>query len=453
MYKVGLRKLIMPVMDLQAHTTHLKSLQFLERSQWLRPTELRELQNKRLRALLKHSYETVPFYRRRFKDAGLRPDDIREVGQLAKLPVLTKAEIRRNIREIVSTQIPRSQLTPFATGGSTGTPLKFFKDKRTTSWAYAATSRAYEWAELDLGDKYIVLWGSPFDLSVSQELKGFLHQRLMRYQIVPSSQMSDQTMVKFVETIRRYKPKALKGYTSVLVIFARYLKQHGIRTLNLHSVISTAETLFPADRKLMEEQFGCQVYDTYGSREIALMAGECKEHQGLHVSAETVVLEFVKENENVAPGELGQILVTDLQNYGMPLIRYSIGDAGKPSDAVCMCGRGLPLIESIDGRVTDFIRSSDKRYIPGPMFIYMFSDLPVRKYQIIQTELNKLTVKIIKDTGYSNTDDQKIMARIKQIVGQEFTIDIDHVSSIPPSSRSGKFLPVISKVPGFSSSS
>jgi phenylacetate-CoA ligase len=447
MYKVGLRKLIMPVMDLQAHTTHLKSLQFLERSQWLRPTELRELQNKRLRALLKHTYETVPFYRRRFKDAGLRPDDIREVGQLAKLPVLTKAEIRKNIKEIVSRQIPRSQLTPFATGGSTGTPLKFFKDKRTTSWAYAATSRAYEWAGLDLGDKYIVLWSSPFDLSVSQELKGFLHQRLMRYQIVPSSQMSDQTMAKFVETVRRYRPKALKGYTSVLSIFARYLKEHRIGTLGLHSVISTAETLFPADRKLMEEQFGCKVYDTYGSREIALMAGECEEHQGLHVSVETVALEFVKENENVGAGELGQILLTDLQNFGMPLIRYSIGDAGKPSDAVCSCGRGLPMIESIDGRVTDFIRASDKRCIPGPMFIYLFSDLPVRKYQIIQTELNKLTVKIVKDLGYSSNDDYKIMSRIKQIVGSKFAVDIDHVRSILPSSRSGKFLAVISEIP------
>jgi len=452
MYKVGLRKLIMPVMDLQAHTTHLKSLQFLERSQWLRPSELRKLQNKRLRALLNHAYETVPFYRRRFKDAALKPDDIREVEQLNKLTPLTKAEIRKNINEIVSTQIPRSYLTPFATGGSTGTPLKFFKDRRTTSWAYAATSRSYQWAGLDLGDKYLILWSSPFDLSVSQELRGFLHQRLMRYQIVPSSQMSDSSMTRLVEIIRRYKPKALKGYASVLILFARFLSQHRINALNLHSVISTAETLFPADRKLMEEQFGCRVYDTYGSREIALMAGECEEHQGLHVSAETVALEFVEENENVAPGELGQILVTDLQNYGMPLIRYSIGDAGRPSDAVCSCGRGLPMIESIDGRVTDFIRASDKRYIPGPMFIYLFSDLPVRKYQIIQTELNKLTVKIVKDSGYSSSDDYKIMSRIKQIVGSEFAIDIDHVRSILPSSRSGKFLAVISKIPDFGSS-
>jgi phenylacetate-CoA ligase len=452
MYKTGLKKLIMPVLDLQGHTTHLKSFQFLEKSQWLTPGQLRELQNNRLRALLQHAYETVPFYRRRFKTAGLKPDDIRTVEQLTKLPPLTKDEIGKNMKEIVSTQTPKSQLTPFATGGSTGTPLRFYKDKRTISWAYAATSRCYKWAGLDLGDKYLILWGSPFDLSVSQELKGLLHQRLMRYQILPSTQMSDSSMVKSVEIIRRYKPKALKGYASVLILFARYLRQHRTDALNLHSVISTAETLSPDDRKFMQEQFGCPVYDTYGSREIALMAGECEEHHGLHISSETVALEFVKENENVAAGELGQILVTDLQNYGLPLIRYSIGDAGRPSDVVCSCGRGLPLMESVDGRVTDFIRTSDDRYIPGPMFIYMFSDLPVQKYQVVQTELNKLTVKIVKDAGYSPTDEQKIISRMKQIVGSEFAIDVEYVSSIPSSSRSGKFLAVISKIPAFNSS-
>jgi phenylacetate-CoA ligase len=448
-YNTILQSFIMPMMDLQAHTTHMKCLQFLEKSQWLRPAQLLELQNKRLKALLNYAYETVPFYRRRFRDAGIKPGDIRGVGQLAKLPRLSKEEIRKNIQEMVSTRISKSRLIPFKTGGSTGVPLKFLKDKRTTSWALAATSRSYRWADLDLGDKYLILWSSAFDMSMSQELRGFLHARLMRYQMLSSYQMSDSSMVKFVELIRRYKPKALKGYTSSLVLFAHYLKLHGKVDLNLRSVISTAETLFPADRKLMEEQFGCDVYDTYGSREIAMMAGECQEHQGLHVSSETVALEFVKENENVAAGEIGEILATDLQNYGMPLIRYEIGDAGRPSDALCTCGRGLPLIESVDGRVTDFIRTNDGRTIPGCILTYLLSDLPVQKYQFVQTELNSVTVKIVKDNGYSSGDDEKIASRIKQKIGPEFGVTVEHVDSIPSSSRSGKFLAVISNIPAF----
>jgi len=214
-------------------------------------------------------------------------------------------------------------------------------------------------------------------------------------------------------------------------------------------VISTAETLFPADRKMMEEQFGCKIYDTYGSREFAMMAGECHQHQGLHISSETVALEFVDENENVANEEIGEILVTDLQNYGMPLIRYAIGDAGRPSNAVCSCGRGLPLITSIDGRVSDFIRGNDGRSIPGCILTGVVFDLPVRKYQIIQTEVNRFTVKVVKDTGYTFRDDEKIVSLLKEIVGSQITVNIEHVDNIPPSPRSGKFLAVISKVPAF----
>lgn len=449
MYSTVLKTFIMPVLDLQARTTHLKCLQFLEKSQWLPQAQLRELQNRRLRVLLKHAYETVPFYRQLFRNVGLKPEDIRDVRELVKLPRLTKEEIRKNKKDLVSRRIPKSKLIPFATGGSTGVPLKFFKDKRTTSWANAATSRSYRWAGLDIGDKYLILWGSPFDLSISKEVRSFLYERLMRYRILSSSPMSERSMAGYVEMIRRYKPKALKGYESVLVLFARYLNEHGIKNLNLHSVISTAETLFPDERRLMEEQFNCEVYNTYGSREIALMAGECKEHRGLHVSVETVALEFVKENENVTTGELGEILVTDLQNYGMPLIRYSIGDAGRPSDEICSCGRGLPLVESIDGRVTDFIRASDKRYISGPSLSLVFSDLAVKRYQIFQTELNKLTVMIMKDAGYSSSDDQKIVSRIAKIAGPGFTIDIEHVSNIPSSTRSGKFMAVVSTIPSF----
>lgn len=450
-YNVVLKTAIMPLLDLEGQTYHVKCLNFLEKSQWLSPAQLQELQNKRLRALLKYAYETVPFYRRRFKDVKLKPEAIQNVQQLAKLPRLTKEEIRRNLRELVSTQTPKSKLTLFATGGSTGEPLKFFKDKRTISWAYAATSRNYRWANLDLGEKYLILWGSPFDVSVSSEFRGILHERLMRYRILPCTQMSESSMGQYVQKIRRYRPKALKGYTSALVLFARYLKEHRIGNLNIRSIISTAETLFPADRKLIEEQFDCAVYDTYGSREIALMAGECEEHHGLHISAETVVLEFVKNNENVAAGELGEILVTDLQNYGMPLIRYSNGDAGRPSDDICSCGRGLPLIKSIDGRVTDFVRAGDGRRVPGPVFTLLFGELPVKKYQIVQTAFNKLTVKVVKDAGYSADDDRKIVSRLATIVGEKVEINIEYVADIPPSSRSGKFLPVVSRIPAFES--
>lgn len=447
MYKAVLKNLIMPLIDVKSQTSHVRCLNFLEKSQWLSPDELQALQNKKLRALLKHAYETVSFYRKRFKEAHIRPETLRNVKDIARLPILTKEEVRKNLPNLVSSAVPTRRLTLFATGGSTAEPVKFYKDRRTTSWAYAATSRSYRWAGLDLGDKYMILWGSPFDLSVSKRVAGFLHSQFMRYQLLPSSYMSDQDMANFVTAIRRYKPKALKGYASALVLFARYMKEHQVRNLNLHSVISTAENLYPADRKLIEEQFDCDVYDTYGSREFAMMAAECKEHHGLHVSAETVVLEFARDGENVAAGELGEILVTDLENYGMPMIRYAIGDAGRPTDEVCSCGRGLPLMKSIDGRVTDFARAVDGRYVPGPDLLFFFLGIHAKKYQIIQKQYEKVIVRIVKDTDYSDLDEKRFVTGIKQTLGNTVEVATEYVNQIPSSSRSGKFLSVICEIP------
>jgi len=443
----------MPLMEIKSRTNSLECLSSLEKSQWFSRKEIEHIQLVHLRALLKHAYDTVPFYNKRFKQCGLRPESIKTVEQLAKLPKVTKQQIKSNLHDLISSAIPLSKLTRFATGGSTGEPLVFFKDKQTTSWAEAATSRNYRWAGLDLGDKYIILWSSPFDLSTSKKVSGILHGKLMRYKLIQSSNMSEESMGGIVEMIRKTKPTTVKGYTSSLALFANYLEATGISDLNVHSVISTAENLPPGTRTLLEKQFNCPVFDTYGSREVALMAGECQEHSGFHVSAETILLEFVSGDESVASGELGEILVTDLQNYGMPLIRYSIGDAGRPTDEICSCGRGLPLMKSVEGRVTDFIRTSDGRSVPGPAFIYFFADLPVKKYQIVQDDYSNLTVRVIPDVGYSASDDQKIVSRIKLIVGHAVNINVEHLKDIPPSSKSGKFLPVISKIHAFNSSS
>lgn len=451
MYNTILQKLILPLLEIRSQTNQTDYLKVLEKTQWFSRKEIEQIQLNHLRALLKYAYDTVPFYNRRFKENGLKPETIKTTEQLARLPKLTKEQIRKNLDSMVSYTVPKNRLTSFATGGSTGEPLRFFKDKQTISWAEAATNRSYRWAGLDVGDRYVILWSSPFDLSTSRRLSGILQGRLMRYKLLQSCDMSEQAMARYLQLIRKTRPKTIKGYASSLVLFSNYLKAQEISDLNLHSVISTAENLPPASRRMLEERFKCEVFDTYGSREIALMAGECSEHSGLHISAETVILEFTRDEETVAPGELGEILVTDLQNFGMPLIRYSIGDAGRSTDEVCQCGRGLPLMKSVDGRVTDFIRASNGRHVPGPAFIYFFSDLPVKKYQIIQDDFYRLIIKVIPETGYSQSDDQKIISRIRNIVGQDVEIKVEHVKDIQCSSRSGKFLPVISKIQGFES--
>lgn len=451
MYNQILKTFIFPLMEVRRGTNQLKCWQTLEMTQWLSRTRIEELQYKALRAILKHAYETVPFYNRQFKKIGIKPEDIKSIQQMIKLPKLTKEEIRRNLQSMISTSVPRRKLVYSMTGGSTGEPLRFFKDKRTISWFNAAVNRNYRWAGLDLGDKYISLWGSPFDLSISTKLSGFMKNLFERHKILSSSEMSEKFMAQYVEIIRKYKPKVMKGYASALVWFAKYLKQREISDLNIHSIISTAEMLFEPDRKLLEEQFNCEVYDTYGCREFAILAGECPEHSGYHISAETALLEFTKDNESVSAGESGEILITDLQNYGMPFIRYSVGDAGKQSDEICSCGRGLPLMKLIEGRITDFIYTKDDRYIPGIGLIIIFADLKIRRFQIVQRKIDELLVRIEAGTDYSAEDERKIMSRMKKIVGENIEVIIEHVDSIPRSPTSGKHRFIVSEISPFKS--
>ena len=438
-------------MEVRRGTNQLQYWQILERTQWLSRKSIEELQYKALRAILKHACDTVPFYNRQFKKIGIKPEDIKNIQQLVKLPKITKDEIRTNLPSFMSTSVPRRRLEYSMTGGSTGEPLRFFKDKRTISWSNAAVNRNYRWAGLDFGDKYISLWGSPFDISLSRKLSGFMKNLLERHRILSSSEMSEKSMAQYVEIIRKFKPKVIKGYASALVWFAGYLKQRGISDLNVHSIISTAEKLFEPDRKLVEEQFNCEVYDTYGSREFAILAGECPEHSGYHISAETALVEFTRDNEIVSAGELGEILVTDLQNYGMPFIRYSIGDAGKPSKEICSCGRGLPMMKLIEGRITDFICTKDDRYISGPGLTLLFSDLNIRRYQIVQKKIDELLVRIVIGANYSDEDERKIMSRMKKTVGEKTEVVIEHVDSIPRSPTSGKHRFIVSEIPLFES--
>lgn len=438
-------------MEIKSGTNQSRCFRILEKTQWLNRDQIELLQYNSLKAILRHTYANVPFYRQRFKETGIKPEDIKSINQLVKFPKLTKADIRSNFHRMISTSTPVHKLVPNATGGSTGEPLKFAKDKRTISWANAAVVRNYSWAGLEAGDKYVSLWGSPFDISLSRKLSGFLKNLFERHRMLPSSEMSERSMAQYAKIIRSFKPKAIKGYASALAFFARYLERQGICDLNLHSVISTAEKLFSQDREIIQKQFNCEVYDTYGSREFAIMAGECREHIGYHVSSETVLLEFVKDNEHVSPGDLGEILVTDLQNYGMPLIRYAIGDAGIPCEGTCSCGRGLPLIGSISGRVTDFIRAHNGKYISGPGLTLIFSDLSVRRYQIVQRSLDRFFVRIVREPDYSDKDDKAIVSRMKEVVGEDAEIIIQHFSSIPKSPRSGKYRFIISEVPLFDS--
>jgi phenylacetate-CoA ligase len=390
-----------------------------------------------------------------FRQRALSPVDIRSVDDLTKLPVLSKANIRKNFGDLVSRDFPKSRLIPSRSGGS-GDQIKFYSTKEETSWTFAAEYRAYGWGGYRLGDRCVMLWGSPMDVSKYSGLVNQLTNALNRKLVLNTYVLSDEALGKLTSALKRFKPEVIRGYASSVYMMAKHLLENGVHDLRTRAVITSAETLFGYMRKTIEDAFGCQVFDFYGSREIGSIAAECGEHYGYHISAENVVLEYVREGEHVASGETGVILATNLRNLGMPFIRYDIGDIGSPSDEDCVCGRGLPLMSSLEGRVSQFMAVYDKRLgrvvpvstaAPG-VFSMALMHMPLDRYQIIQESLERVVVKAVKGEGYSQRHTDFLLEHVRKYLGDNMTIDVVFVDSLPPL-PSGKRSVFISKINPF----
>jgi len=415
-------------------------------SQWFRRERILDIQQRRLRALINHAYENVPYYHRILKDRGLHPSDIKSVEDLNRLPRLTKDDVRSNFEDMVAANFSRAEIIPCATGASTGEPLQFYVTKDHLNCMHAAELRANGWCGYRLGDKHALLWASQFDLKRSEKLRHRIEYMLDRRIMLNCFRMSRESMRIYARRLKKFKPKIVRGYASAVYLFAKFMLHEGVDNIKPKAVITSAETLSDPERRMIEEAFRSEVYDFYGSREAGAMASECSEHSGYHISAENYVLECVTEGERAASGETGVILITNLRNYAMPFIRYEIGDLGKFSDGVCSCGRGLPMISSIEGRTTDIIVTQDGNFLPGLILTIIFFDLPVKQYRIIQEKSEEITVKIVRASGYSEKDTRHIMRGLRKVIGRGIEIRLEFVHSIPLT-KSGKRRPIISKIP------
>ena len=453
-YSAFTRNVTLPIYDLVRDTSRFRYGRILQRTQWFPRKKLLELQNQNLRLLIKHAYDTVPYYHRVMKQNRVLPQDIQGVEDLTKIPVLTKDDVRANSADLVSLGFPVKQLVPYRSGGS-GDQLQFFVTKDQLSWEIAAEYRAYGWANYKLGDKCFMFWASPIDLSRYKSLQKRLSAKLERIFVVDTYIISNAVLAKYASLLEAWRPKIVKGYASSIYLMAKYLVDKGISSVRPEAVITTAETLFSSMRETIEEAFGCEVFSFYGSREIGGLASECEKHSGFHISVENVAMEFIKDSEQVAPGETGVIFLTSLRNYGMPLIRYRLGDVGMPSDKVCDCGRGLPLMSSIEGRVSDFMAVYDKKrgkVVPvGPIYpliIYGLMKVPLRSVRVVQNEVNRLDIKAVKDHGYSRKDTEYLISQLKGALGDDIQINFEFLDYLPPL-PSGKRSTFISKLKVF----
>ncbi len=440
MYSVLFEKVIYPLIEARKPKGERKLpyLRFLCKTQWWSLEQLKELQLKRLHSLLSHAYSNVPYYHKIFNKLGLTPDSIKTVNDLIRLPILTKADVRNNIDDMIAKNYKKKDLFLNSTGGSTGEPLHFYTDRIAGSWNMAAAYRAWEWADYKIGDKMAYIWGAPQDISLHSSLKGKISDVLFRLKMLDAFNITQDTLQKFIREMRKFRPKVINAYASAAYIVARYLLEKGIEDIRPKAVLTTAEMLYDEQRETIEKAFSCPIYDYYSGRDTTLQATECSHHSGYHMSVETTVVEFIRNGQPVAPGELGEIILTDLTNYATPFIRYRIGDLGLPSNKRCPCGRGLPLMKKVIGRVTDFMITPDGACIHGEFFTHLFYETNgIVQFQLTQNRYNKLLLKIVKGDRYDKNELEALLVKMKKRCGSDTMIDVKFVNYIPVS-KSGK---------------
>jgi phenylacetate-CoA ligase len=418
-------------------------LRNLEASQWWPRPQLDARRVDRLRMLLVDAARHVPYYRRAFERAGFDPSQLRELGDLANLPFLTKALIRSNTEALKADDA--ATLQRYNTGGSSGEPLVFYIGKARVSHDVAAKWRATRWWGVDIGDPEVVLWGSPIELG-SQDRMRLLRDRVLRTKLLPAFDMSIANLDRFVAEIRARRPRMLFGYPSALAKVAAHAKTRGQRLDDLGICVAfvTSEMLYEHQREIIGAAFGCRVANGYGGRDAGFIAHECPKG-GMHISAEDLIVEIVgPDGEPVEDGRPGEIVVTHLATRDFPFIRYRTGDVGGLAQRLCPCGRSLPLLEEIQGRSTDFVIAADGTVMHGLALIYILRDLPqIASFKIVQESRQRILVKIVAGADLPATLEAHIRQGFQARLGAGVEIAIERVDMIEPE-RSGKFRYVVS---------
>lgn len=403
-----------------------------------------------LQSLLDHCRVAVPYYAALMQDLGNGyHDDPR--GYLAKLPVLTKHDLRSHFAALKSSDLPRRAWSVASSGGSTGQPVQAIYDQDYEAISTAVAHLFSKWAGAEIGDSQISLWGS--DREVFRGTLGWkakVFNAWLNTSFLNAFRMTPEDMRGFLAVINAKRPALIIAYAQAAYELAVFAEQHDIRVTPQRSILSSAGTLHPFMRQVMERVFGCPVFNRYGTREVGAIASECAEHRGLHVSPWTQYIEVVdNQGQPVPDGEEGRILVTTLANFAMPLVRYEIGDVGALAPERCPCGRGGQILQKVSGRVSDNFRTADGKVVPGEYFIHLIGVVlntgSISRFQVIQHAFDQITVKMVCVPGAQPVDLAELEDKIRLVMGPACVIAIDVVDDILPS-PSGKYLYTVSEV-------
>ncbi len=424
-----------------------KSLEYFKdyrKNQWNSLEVNEQNQKEMLYSLLKYSIEKIPYYKKLAEEKNIVISKEKILNDLKKFPIMTKAVLKNEFDDLNNLDNKTSWFYDYS-GGSTGEPTKVILDKKYNEHSSAVNMLHFEWAGCNYGDPVVQLWGSRRDiLQEKEKLSQKVSEWIRSVYILNSFSMNNELMKDYIGFINKKKPKMILAYVNSIDELSKFILKNNIKVHSPFSIMTSAGILYPEFRRNIERAFRCSVFNRYGSREAGSMASQCERHEGLHVSIFTHYLEILNDKlEDCKEGEMGNIYVTSLVNYSMPLIRYKIGDMALYTEKKCSCGRGLPIIKSIIGRDMDVFKTRDGKIIDGNFYVHFVgvahNNGSIEKFQVIQKDYDLIQIKaVINDADLFETAKKDIEDSFKKIMGNDCEIIWEEVEDIPPL-NSGKY--------------
>jgi phenylacetate-CoA ligase len=452
LYTLCFQSALLPALDVLNGTRVAQIYNDLLESQWL-PLERHEaVQRRKLDDLLGWTKANAPFYEKHWAQAPAHARASSLYPQLDGIPVVTKPDMRGALSAFPLSAY-EGKVIKVHTSGSTGEPMVFYRSAEQESWFWALRMRMWTWGGYRPGEAYLTL---------NLNSRSAWHKRIQDVLFRCSYHgfnANSHDVDAVLQDLKRKRVKHLVGYASSLFLLSRAMRERGIENPGVQSILSTGDTLLPSYRSLVEEVFGVKVCDYYGAGGEGIhIASQCERRRAYHLHLENAVIEFLKDGRPARPGELGEIVVTQLDNQAMPLVRYATQDLAMVSKSGrCECGRELPLVEGVQGRVPDIVVAPDGTYLVVHFFTILFEYLPeVRQFQIVQRRPDTIIAKVVRNNGY---DAARIEARIRDAIAKvtngSLSVEFEYVGDIPlsPSLKRRFVISELMKAPFSTSSS
>jgi len=414
------RRELFKIADKMSRFNVLPEIKYLKNNEMLDIKSFEELQLYKLKKLLIHCSETVPYYNRLLKKLKINPIKIDTLNVLNDLPQLTKENIKNNYDELLSNKFQRDELSWGQTGGSTGYPLTYAVDSKCRVKSRAAFYRGLTWSGWVPGDQVISFWGRPILKNFKNMFYSNLKSTILKYNHIDAHILSEECIEKYLCLINKKLPRIIIGYSSTLNLLSDYILKNSIDLKGeaLLGVYSTAEMLLPPMKRNIENAFKTKVYNSYGSSEVQAIADTCNKGN-MHIHVERVILGKSETS----------LTVTDLDNYAMPMIKYRINDQANFSKAVvCNCGRNLPIIKDLVGRSNLNILTKNGKIIHSEFFTHLFEQLDIFKnydincFKIHQCKDYKIEISFSGGLALKTEDKESICKIINNFAGEEFHV-------------------------------